>query len=130
MDDFNFLDDEAANDILYALLKAHEEYAVKIGIVAATTEGVMLDMETGAIYFPLYDEEEIVDILRQRVKLGFFEGVMANEAFDRIVELTAKVCDLRFSIYLLRMSGIEAERRASRKVEVELRFFWQRAYLH
>jgi len=33
--------------------------------------------------------------------------------------LTVKACDLRFGIYLLRMAGIEAERRASRKVEVE-----------
>ena len=61
-DDFNFLDDDAANDILYTLLKAHEEYSVKIGIVAATTKRVMLNMKTGAIfhpdviYFPLYDE--------------------------------------------------------------------------
>ena len=125
LDDFNFLDDDAANDILYTLLKAHEEYAVKIGIVAATTERVMLDMKTGAIfhpdeiYFPLYDGDEIRNILRQRVELGFYEGAMTDEALDRIVELTTKACDLRFGIYLLRMSGIEAERRASRKVEVE-----------
>ena len=125
LDDFNFLDDEAINDILYTLLKAHEEYAVKIGIVAATTERVMLDARTGAvfhpdeIYFPLYDEEEIADILKQRVKLGFYRDAMTDEAFNRIVELTAKACDLRFGIYLLRMAGIEAERRASRKIEVD-----------
>ena len=125
LDDFNFLDDDAANDILYTLLKAHEEYAVKIGIVAATTERVMLDMKTGSIfhpdeiYFPLYDEDEVRNILRQRVRTGFYEGAITDEAFERIVELTTKACDLRFGIYLLRMSGIEAERRASRKVETE-----------
>jgi len=47
-----------------------------------------------------------------------YRDAMTDEAFDRIVELTAKACDLRFGIYLLRMAGIEAERR-SRKVEVE-----------
>ncbi len=52
LDDFNFLDDETANDILYTLLKAHEEYSVKIGIVAVTTERVMLDIKTGAIFHP------------------------------------------------------------------------------
>ena len=125
LDDLNFLEADVANEILYILLKAHEEYAVKIGIVAAATERVMLDMKTGAIfhpdeiYFPLYDEDEIRNILRQRVKLGFYDGAMTDEAFDRIVELTAKACDLRFGIYLLRMAGIEAENRASRRVEVK-----------
>ena len=77
---FDFLEADVANEILYILLKAHEEYAVKIGIVAAATERVMLDMKTGAIfhpdeiYFPLYDEDEIRNILRQRVKLGFYDG--------------------------------------------------------
>lgn len=110
---------------MYTLLKAHEVYSVKNGIVAATTERVMLDARTEAvfhsdeIYFPLYDEDEIRSILRQRVKLGFYRDVMTDEAFKRVVELTAKACDLRSGIYLLRMAGIEAERRASRKVEVE-----------
>jgi len=110
---------------MYTLLKAHEEYSVKNGIVAATPERVMLDARTEAvfhsdeIYFPLYDENEIGSILRQRVKLGFYRDEMTDEAFKRVVELTAKACDLRSGIYLLRMAGIEAERRASRKVEVE-----------
>ncbi len=43
---------------------------------------------------------------------------MTEEAFDKIVELTVKTADLRFGIYLLRMAGIEAERRASRKIEL------------
>lgn len=124
LDDFNFLEREARNEILYALLKAHEEYSVRIGIILVTTERVELDEKAGAvfhpneIYFPLYDEDEIRDILMQRVKLGFYEGAVADEAFERIVELTAKTSDLRFGIYLLRMSGIEAERRASRKIEL------------
>lgn len=125
LDDFNFLDADAANDILYTLLKAHDEYAVKIGIVAATAERIMLDAVTGSIfhpdeiYFPLYDEDEIRSILEQRVRLGYYEGAVTDEALDKVVELTVKTSDLRFGIYLLRMAGIEAERRASRKVEVE-----------
>ncbi|WP_290902646.1 hypothetical protein [Ferroglobus sp.] len=43
---------------------------------------------------------------------------MTRDAFEKIVELTVKTADLRFGIYLLRMAGIEAERRASRKIEV------------
>ena len=91
LDDFNFLDDGAINDILYTLLKAHEEYAVKIGIVASTTERVTLDMKTGSIfhpdeiYFPLYDEDEIADILRQRVKLGLGLHKKGN---DDAIQLT------------------------------------------
>ncbi len=124
LDDFNFLERDAGNEILYALLKAHEEYSIRIGIILVTTERIELDEKTGAvfhpdeIYFPLYDEDEIRDILLQRIRLGFYDGVIADEAFERIVELTARTSDLRFGIYLLRMSGIEAERRASRRIEL------------
>ena len=67
-------------------------------------------MKTGSIFhpdeicFPLYDEDEVRNILRQRVRTRFHEGAMTEEAFERIVELTAKACDLRFGIYLLRMA--------------------------
>ncbi len=124
MDDFNFLESEAGNEILYALIKAHDEYDVKVGVVLVTTEGIELDAMTGAvfhpdeIYFPLYGEDEVRDILGQKVKLGFYDGVMTREAFDKVVELTVKNADLRFGIYLLRMAGIEAERSASRKIEL------------
>lgn len=50
LDDINFLDREVANEVLYALLKAHEEFEVKIGVVAAATERLMLDVKVTSIF--------------------------------------------------------------------------------
>lgn len=123
LDDINFLSKGVASEILYALLK-HEEYGVKIGVVAAATERMGLDpritsiFHPDEIYFPLYNEEEITSILSHRAKEGFRQGVVTKEALHRIIEFTTWNCDIRFGIYLLRLAGIEAERRASKKVEV------------
>jgi cell division control protein 6 len=130
LDDLNFLlDDAVMNEVLYALLKAHEEVeGVKLGVVGIATDiklTARLDDRVGSIFhpdeilFPLYDREEIHDILVSRVKHGFYPDVMSEKALEKIVDLTYESGDLRFGIYLLKMAGLEAERRASRTVEVE-----------
>ncbi len=130
LDDLNFLlDDAVMNEVLYALLKAHEEVdGVKLGVIGIATDiklTARLDDRVGSIFhpdeilFPLYGREEIYDILASRVKHGFYPGAMSEKALERIVDLTYESGDLRFGIYLLKMSGLEAERRASRTIEIE-----------
>ncbi len=124
LDDINFLTKGVASEILYALLK-HEEYGMKIGVVAAATEKMVLEPKVTSIfqpdevYFPIYNKDEINKILSHRAKEGFRQGVVTKEALNRIIELTSWNCDIRFGIHLLRLAGIEAERRASKKVEVK-----------
>jgi len=127
LDDINFLDMATADNLLYNFCKIHEEFAIKLGLICISTEVKFVGMleiagavfHPNEIYFPLYDENEIRDILWWRVERGFYPGAMGDDAFDKIVELTAKHGDLRFGLYILKMAGISAERRASRKVEVE-----------
>jgi len=130
LDDLNFLlDDHVINETLYALLKAHEEVeGVKVGIIGIATDiklTARLDDRTGSIFhpdeifFPPYGREEIRDILASRVKIGFYPDVLTKEALEKITDLTFEAADLRFGLYLLKMSGLEAEKRASTKIEVE-----------
>lgn len=130
LDDINMLlDDRIMNEVLYAILKAHEEVeGVKVGVIGIATDmklSAKLDERVGSIFhydevfFPLYGRDEIEDILRRRVELGFYPGAMTEEAFQRVVDLTNESGDLRLGIHLLKLSGIEAERRGSRKVEVQ-----------
>jgi len=127
LDDINFLDIATADSLLYNFCKMHEEFSIKLGLICISTEVKFvgtLEMAGAAfhpdeIYFPLYDENEIRDILWWRVERGFYSGAMGDDAFDRIVELTTKHGDLRFGLYILKIAGRSAERRASRKVEVE-----------
>ena len=103
LDDVNYLFYEnEASDTLYSLLRAHEGSAgVRIGVIVVSSDlGLnMLDELDGRVqsvfrpeetYFPVYDADEIVDILQERV-----------------------------GIDLLRRAGLNAEMRASKTINVE-----------
>jgi cell division control protein 6 len=132
LDDVNYLfyEDEAS-DALYSLLRAHEAHAgAKIGVIVVSSD---LDLDViesldgrvqsvfrpEEVYFPVYDTPEIVDILRDRVEVGFRDGVVSTRVLDEVAELTSESGDLRVGIDLLRRAGLKAEMRASRTVEVQ-----------
>lgn len=133
LDDVNYLFYEGeASDTLYSLLRAHEAHSgAKIGVVVVSSDLELDVIESldgrvqsvfrpEEVYFPKYDEPEIVDILEERVERGFHEGVVDAPILDRVAELTAdQGGDLRVGIDLLRRAGLNAEMRASKRVEAE-----------
>ena len=132
LDDVNYLFYEnEASDTLYSLLRAHEEYpGAKIGVIVVSSDPSLdvideLDSRVQSVfrpedvYFPVYDQPEIVDILAERVTRGFHDGVIDRETLEYVAELTAESGDLRVGIDLLRRAGLNAEMRASRTVERE-----------
>ena len=131
LDDVNYLFYEnEASDTLYSLLRAHESHAgAKVGVVLISSDLSLeiidaLDTRVQSvfrpeeIYFPVYDIDEIVDILRDRTQWGFHEGVIGAPELDRVAELTAENSDLRVGIDLLRRAGLQAEMRASRTISI------------
>ena len=132
LDDVNYLFYEGeASDTLYSLLRAHEAHSgAKIGVIVVSSDlnlDVIEELDGRVqsvfrpedVYFPVYDESEIVDILDERVERGFHEGVISAAVLDEVAELTAESGDLRVGIDLLRRAGLNAEMRASRTVSVE-----------
>ena len=133
LDDVNYLFYESeASDTLYSLLRAHEEQGgAKIGVVLISSdlELDIIDALDGRVqsvfrpedvYFPKYDEPEIVDILGERVDVGFHEDVIDAPTLDRVAELTAEQGgDLRVGLDLLHRAGLNAEMRASKTVDRE-----------
>jgi cell division control protein 6 len=132
LDDVNYLFYEnEASDTLYSLLRAHEAHSgAKIGVIIVSSDlnlDVIEELDSRVqsvfrpeeVYFPKYDTDEIVDILRERTKRGFHEGVVGTQELDRVAELTAESGDLRVGIDLLRRAGLNAEMRASRTVNEE-----------
>ncbi len=132
LDDVNYLfyEDEAS-DTLYSLLRAHEAHAgAKIGVIVISSD---LDLDViesldgrvqsvfrpEEVYFPVYGVSEIVDILRDRIEIGFRDGVVSTEVLDEVAELTSQSGDLRVGIDLLRRAGLKAEMRASKAVELQ-----------
>ncbi|WP_436933983.1 ORC1-type DNA replication protein [Halovenus marina] len=133
LDDVNYLFYESeASDTLYSLLRAHEESGgARIGVIVISSDLEMeiieeLDGRVQSVfrpedvYFPKYDQAEIVDILSERADRGFHEGVIDAPVLDRVAELTAEQGgDLRVGIDLLRRAGLNAEMRASPSVDME-----------
>ncbi|PSP31286.1 cell division control protein 6 [Halobacteriales archaeon QH_10_67_22] len=130
LDDVNYLfyEDEAS-DTLYSLLRAHEEQGgARIGVICISSDldlDVIDALDTRVqsvfrpedVYFPKYDEPEIVDILSERVDRGFHDGAVTAPVLDRVAECTAEQGgDLRVGIDLLHRAGLNAEMRASREV--------------
>jgi len=132
LDDVNYLFYEnEASDSLYSLLRAHEAHSgAKIGVIVVSSDlslDVIDDLDTRVqsvfrpeeVYFPVYDATEIYDILGERAKRGFHDGVIDDTELDRVAELTAESGDLRVGIDLLRRAGLNAEMRASRTVTTD-----------
>lgn len=128
LDDLSLLKPAHASEIIYELLKAPDEYHIKVGVVATSLDAyfpILLDPFAGSVFkyyqllFPPYTKEEIEVILRWRVEKGFEPGAYTDEAFEEVVNLTYKAGDLRYGIYLLKTSGKLAELRNARKVEID-----------
>jgi len=132
LDDVNYLFYEnEASDALYSLLRAHEAHAgAKVGVICISSDlslSVIEELDSRVqsvfrpeeVFFPKYDVDEVVDILRERAKRGFHDGVLGDTELDRVAELTAESGDLRVGIDLLRRAGLNAEMRASRTISVE-----------
>ncbi len=132
LDDVNYLFYEReADETLYSLLRAHETHpGAKVGVLTISSDlGLELIEQLDSrvqsvfrpeeVYFPVYDVPEIVDILEERVRRGFYDGAVDPPVVERVAELTAESGDLRVGIDLCRRAGMNAERRASRTVELE-----------
>lgn len=96
LDDINFLSKKYADEVLYEMLKAPDEYAVKVGVIAAATDvkfPLLLDPFVSAIFhyveihYPMYSYTEMREILRKRVEYGFYPDVFEDDAFEKVVEL-------------------------------------------
>jgi len=132
LDDVNYLfyEDEAS-DTLYSLLRAHEEQGgARIGVICISSDldlDVIESLDTRVqsvfrpedVYFPKYDQPEVVDILDERVERGFHDGVVGPPVLDRAAQFTEdQGGDLRVGIDLLHRAGLNAEMRASREIEL------------
>ncbi len=129
-DDINYLfQTKHANKVVYDILRAYEEYpGVKTAIFAILSDlefKYAFDKNVNTVFipqeimFPLYTYTEIESILKDRVKAGFFPGVLSDEILEQIAMYTLENGDLRVGINLLKSCGNIAEASASREITKE-----------
>jgi cell division control protein 6 len=132
LDDANYLlYENEINKVLYTLLRSHEAYAgTRIGVMVVVSDlDVDLTRAVDArvasvfrpteIYFPPYENAEILEIMKARVMQGLFQGVLSEELLNLVVEQTLRSGDLRVGIDLLKRATFSAERAARRSIERE-----------
>jgi len=132
LDDANYLlYENELNRVLYTLLRSHEAYpGTRTGVIVILSDmdidlSSVVDARVSSvfrpteIYFPPYTAEEVKTIIGERVMQGLYPGCLPPEMFDLVVEQTQKSGDLRVGIDLLKRAGLNAEKRASRKIERE-----------
>jgi len=66
--------------------------------------------------FEPYNYDETKGILEQRKETSFVQDVWDVEAFEKIVDKTAELEDLRTGLFLLKEAGNAAENKSSRKI--------------
>lgn len=130
LDDLNYLCYEGhVNEVMYSLLRAHEQYpGTKIGIIGIVNDAsdlYCMDSRVNSVFlpedvpFPRYGSTEILDILKDRVKYGFYPKVISDELLELVVSYVERTGDLRVGIDLLKRSGFNAERRGNRTISSE-----------
>ena len=67
--------------------------------------------------FNSYNYEETFKILYQRSEQAYFENVFSKKHIEKIARKSFQLRDIRSGIYLLKQAGLNAESRASRKIE-------------
>ena len=121
LDDMEALVDKCGSEPFYDLSRAHEERAghpQRLSLICILREPEKLKkldaatrstLEEFAIHMPDYTREELFDILKDRVELAFYEGVIRDEVVEFIAEIAAERGDARYAIELLWRAGVLAE---------------------
>ena len=129
-DDINYLfQTKHADKVVYDILRAYEEYpGVRTSIFAILSDlefKYAFDKNVNTVFipqeimFPLYKYNEIENILKDRVKAGFYPGVLSDDILEQIAMYTLENGDLRVGINLLKSCGNIAEASASREITQE-----------
>lgn len=121
---FDEIDKTADTDFLYIILEEIKKKTILL-ITNDKSWGSELDnriksrLAPEIIEFPEYNIKEIFDILRERKKYAFYEGVWEEPAFAAVAEKASLYSDARVGIILLKTAGDIAESAGSKKIKLE-----------
>jgi len=127
LDEVDALRGEHGCDLLYRLTRVNSELSSsKVSLIGITNDlkftesldpRVKSALGEEELVFKPYDSEELEDILRQRARLAFVDGVLEDGVIPLCATLAAREHgDARRALDLLRVAGEVAEREGACKV--------------
>jgi len=133
LDDANYLVySKELNNVLYPLMRFHEEYGnIDFGVILILSDlniilESTLDVRVTSVFryetveFTPYTAREIAGILNARAAQGLYPKVLPAEIMDTIVDLTMQAAgDIRVGLDLIRRSVLYAENDARKQVTAE-----------
>ncbi len=115
--------------VLYDILRANEWVNANLSLITISNDAFVMryvdariksSLCEEEIIFKPYTEQELRDIIKERVKIAFYPGVVSDEVIDEIARITAEQGgDVRIALECLWKAGRLAERQASRKIELK-----------
>ncbi len=127
LDEIDALINKMGDEILYNLTRINQELKnAKISIIGITNDlhlvtrldpRIRSSLSEEEMVFPPYNATQLVDILRERAKIAFQDGVVDNAVIEKCAAIAAQEHgDARRALDLLRVAGEIAERKGSDKV--------------
>jgi len=127
LDEIDTLVQKMSDNFLYNFTRINQDLKkAKVSIIGITNDLNFIDildprvkssLSEEEILFPPYNALELQDILRQRVEVGFTEGVLSEGVIPKCAALAAQEHgDARRALDLLRVAGELAERNKDEKV--------------
>jgi len=121
LDDMEVLLDRSGSEPLYDLSRAHDdrlEGPFRLSLICVLRDpgklkkldpAIRSTLEEYRIHMPRYTKEQLKDILMDRVRLAFYEGVVREHIVDFIADISSEKGDARYAIELLWRAGKLAE---------------------
>ena len=118
LDEINVLIKKSGPDLLYSLSRFDEErvtgskHSLSLILISQQPVNEFLDAatlstlkRTNQIVLDKYNQEELRDIVAQRVNLAFYPGTVDEEIMEFIASISLEFGDARFAIELLENAG-------------------------
>jgi len=118
LDEINVLIKKSGPDLLYSLSRFDEEqvsgskHSLSLILISQQPVNEFLDAatlstlkRTNQIVLDKYNQEELQDIVAQRVDLAFYPGTVDEELMSFIASISSEFGDARFAIELLENAG-------------------------
>jgi len=127
----NLLPGYTLNDILGVLLHLYKEHPkarvgfflsicnMNIDLKKVLDSGITSVFQPDDVCFPAYKEEEVREILQDRIAAGLLPGVISDEVFSFLMEHTIQCEDIRVGIAMVKRSVMVAEREGRSSITKE-----------
>ncbi len=128
LDEIDYLANKIGDGFLYNLTRMHESTNSKVTLLGISNDLTFVDMldtrvrsslSEEEIVFPPYNAYQIQDILKERAKIAFKDGVLDHGIIEKCAAFAAREHgDARRALELLRVSGEIAERAGAKRVSL------------